>query len=398
MALQAADNPTRVQGRVCESDEMQVFFEVRQVPVHCNVLWPTREAARRAPKGDIRLAFWPSCGHIFNIAFDPALMTYTETYENSLHFSPRFQQFAEGLADRLIAAYDLHDKQIVDVGCGKGDWLKLIAVRGGNRGVGFDRSYEPGLEQEPLPEGLRFVQDFFSDQYAATRADLLTCRHVLEHIEQPRDFVDGIRAAIDPDTIAYFEVPNALYTLRDMGIWDIIYEHCSYFSASSLAHLFTRQGFDVLDVGEVYGGQFLGIDARPAADGPGVQQVPGNDLAAMAGIVGAFARRYEEKAAHWREQLARFSAEGKQVVAWGAGSKGVTFLNALRAEDSVSYIVDINPRKQGRFVAGTGQEIVAPEFLRTVQPDVVLVMNPLYIDEIREMLAGIGLHPELMVV
>ena len=70
-------------------------------------------------------------------------MEYTQSYENSLHFSPGFQKFAADLADRLITRYNLRGKDVIDIGCGKGDFLKLICARGGNRGVGFDPSYVP---------------------------------------------------------------------------------------------------------------------------------------------------------------------------------------------------------------------------------------------------------------
>ena len=72
---------------VCGSARASVFAEMNQVPVHCNVLWPTREGALAAPRGDVQLAFCKECGHVFNTAFDPSLMEYTQLYENSLHFS-----------------------------------------------------------------------------------------------------------------------------------------------------------------------------------------------------------------------------------------------------------------------------------------------------------------------
>jgi SAM-dependent methyltransferase len=386
--------------RVCDSYGLTAFFESRQVPVHCNVLWPTQADALAAPRGDIVLGFCPSCGHIFNIAFDPALMTYTETYENSLHFSPRFQQYADSLVDRLIATYDLRGRDIIDIGCGKGDFLKLICARGGNRGVGFDASYEPDAEDGPLPDGVSFVQAFYTPDHAHYPADLMACLHVLEHIEYPQEFVGSIRQAVGKraDTMVYFEVPNALYTLRDMGIWDVIYEHCSYFSAASMARVFTGAGFDVVRLAEAYDGQFLGLDARPAAGATGTREVAVNDLEIMARDVSAFAARYKEKFAYWQESLAQFARQGKKVVIWGAGSKGVTFLNVLATRDQIAYVVDINPRKTGRYVAGTGQQIVTPDFLNEYQPDVVIVMNPIYVDEIRGMLAAKGLTPDVMVV
>lgn len=386
--------------RVCGGGGLEVFFELPQVPTHCNVLWPTREEALQAPRGDIRLAFCPACGHVYNVAFNPALMSYSQAYENSLHFSPRFQRYAEGLAARLVERYDLRGKDIVEIGSGKGDFLRMLCEQGGNRGVGFDPSHDPDLLQDAPPEGLRFVQDFYSARYADYQADLICSRHVLEHIEQPRAFIQDVRHAVGdrPHTTVYFEVPNVLYTLRDMGIWDVIYEHCSYFSASSLGRLFTACGFDVLCLEEAYGGQFLGIEAVPAQAEAGTQQAPGNDLREMARDVAAFAENYRGKVSLWRRRLSQIGGAGRRAVIWGAGSKGVTFLNTLRAGDTVTHVVDINPRKQGRYVAGTGQRIVPPEFLRSERPDVVLVMNPLYLDEIRQTLATLGLTPEVLCV
>mgnify|MGYP003554653687 FL=1 len=41
---------------------------------------------------------------------------------------------------------------------------------------------------------------------------------------------------------------------------------------------------------------------------------------------------------------------------------------------------------------------MAPAFLREVRPDVVIVMNPIYCDEIRADLAAMGLAPEVTAV
>jgi hypothetical protein len=228
------------------------------------VLWPTHHEAINAPKGNVDLYFCPSCGHIFNVDFDPSLMKYTQTYENSLHFSPRFQRYADSLATRLVEQYHLRDKDIIEIGCGQGDFLKSLCEIGDNRGVGFDPSYVP----EPIKKDLQltFIQDYYSKAYQHYNIGCVCCRHVLEHIQNPIDFLTSIRQAIGnrPDTVVYFEVPNALFTLRDLGIWDIIYEHCSYFCSHSLTRLFTRSGFKVNHIAEQFDGQFLGIEAFPA--------------------------------------------------------------------------------------------------------------------------------------
>lgn len=387
---------SKVNYPICPESEAVPLIEMTGMPVHCNVLWPTREAALNAPRGDLRLAYFPDCGHVYNLAFDPSLMEYTQEYENSLHFSPRFQAYATELAEGLVERYDLRGKDIVEIGAGKGDFLIMLCALSDNRGWGYDPSYVP--EDGYTAENVTFVQDFYTEKYTDRRADLIVCRHVLEHIEDPDAFIAQVRRAVgDQDqAVVFFEVPNALWTLRQLGIWDIIYEHCSYFSPVSLAYLFRKHGFRVLDVREVFGGQFLTIEAR-TDDGASAEIVDADELAALTADARAFADNYRRKSAEWRERLARLAAEGKRGVVWGAGSKGVTFLNAMQAGGEVEAIVDINPRKQGKYVAGTGQRIIAPAELRDLRPDFVIIMNANYEAEIAGMLREIGVAPEILV-
>lgn len=380
---------------VCSATNIEPLLHINAVPVHCNLLWPSYTEAVNAPKGDIDLCFCRQCGHVFNRAFDSALMAYTQAYENSLHFSARFQTFIEDLVVDLVDRYDLHHKQILEIGAGQGDFLKLLCAAGPNTGIGFDPSYVPPQTPSENNPNVTIIQDFYTETYSQHQGDLLCCRHVLEHIEQPRPFLENVQRSLGANTnaILYFEVPNVLYTLRDMGIWDLIYEHCSYYSPLSLAILFQNGGFDILRLREVYQGQFLALEAQPAKH-PSPFRTNIIDLAALNELSQAFAARYQEKLAEWQQQLSTFKAQGKKVVAWGSGSKGVTFLNVLRNHGQVETIIDINPRKQGMFVAGTGHEIHAPAFLQQTQPDVVLVMNPIYESEIQTTLRDLGVAAE----
>ena len=381
---------------VCDAAHVTVLVDIQQVPIHCNLIWQTREEAQQAPRGDIRLGFCQECSHIFNLAFKPELMEYNQAYENSLHFSPRFQSYAESLARHLIDRYQLYDKDIIELGCGQGDFLRLLCEFGNNRGVGFDPSYMPEQNSEAATQQITFIQDFYSERYTNYKADLMCCRHVLEHIQHPRDFLSNVRRSIGdrPGTVVFFEVPNVLFTLRDLGIWDLIYEHCSYFSPGSLAQLFRSSGFEVQDLSQTYAGQFLCIEARPGEGSIDVKALRSDDFTTIAADVTAFAGKYRSKVESWGQNLAHMTQTGRRVVIWGSGSKGVTFLNVLKTQDQIEYVVDINPRKQGMYVAGTGQQIVSPEFLRTYRPDMILIMNSIYQDEIQRMAEGLGLAAE----
>jgi threonine dehydrogenase-like Zn-dependent dehydrogenase len=100
----------------------------------------------------------------------------------------------------------------------------------------------------------------------------------------------------------------------------------------------------------------------------------------------------------WKRNIAAFHQQSKRAVVWGSGSKGVAFLTALEVNGSIEYVVDINPYRQGKFMAGTGQEIVSPQFLTNYKPDVAIAMNPIYQPEIEADLRRMGLSTAVLTV
>ncbi len=385
----------------CRGERCRVFYQVEQAPVHSVLLIATRAEALNFPTGEIQLAFCDDCGFIFNAAFDAAKQAYSERYEETQGFSPTFNAFHRSLAQRLIDRYDLRGKTILEIGCGKGEFLTLLCQLGGNRGVGFDPAYIPERNPHPDPR-ITFVRDFYSETYAGYEADFVVCKMTLEHIPDVLDFVSMVRRtlAAQPQTMVFFQVPEMRRILRDLEFVDIYYEHCSYFSAGSLARLFRRAGFEALDLWTAYEDQYLMIEARPALGDDVALLRQEDDLEDLRREVRAFEERVPQEIAAWRERLDRFRNRRERVVLWGGGSKAVAFLTTLGVhyDEGIEVVVDINPYKQGTFLARTGQEIVGPEFLRDYRPDAVIIMNPIYRQEIRDALGEMGLHPELLVV
>jgi hypothetical protein len=220
----------------------------------------------------------------------------------------------------------------------------------------------------------------------------------LEHIQNTGDFIATVRRAVGdrPDAIVFFQVPDVVRILRDLAFWDIYYEHCSYFSPPSLARLFQQRGFEIAELRTEYDDQYLMIESRPARGRGGALPTLGADLEGISRDVAGFTARIEGKLNGWRRTLADFKGGDRRAVIWGGGSKGVAFLTTLGIQDEVEYAVDINPLKHGTFMAGTGQEVVSPEFLREYRPDTVIVMNPIYSAEIRAQLESLGVDAELL--
>jgi hypothetical protein len=137
------------------------------------------------------------------------------------------------------------------------------------------------------------------------------------------------------------------------------------------------------------------IEAR-SASGPTPPRLPEeDDLARTRAQVLRFRDSIRDDLAKLRAEVESWKAQGKRVAIWGSGSKAVSYLTTLGLRAEIDAVVDINPHKWGTFLAGTGHEIVGPDALRLLRPDVVVVMNPIYVEDIAHDLADRGLRPEI---
>lgn len=384
----------------CLHASVETFYTVEPVPVHSVMLVPTREEALRFPAGRIALGFCATCGFITNTGFDESRMNYSPRCEETQGFSATFQSFHRRLANDLIRTCALRNKTVLEIGCGKGEFISMLCALGPNRGIGFDPAFVPQRRPEDGGDAVEFYQDFYSEKYSHVQADFVACKMTLEHIPNTLEFVGMVRRAIGDrgGTTVFFQVPDMTRVLSDVAFWDVYHEHCSYFTAGALRNLFQLAGFDVLDVWQDYDGQYLMITARPAQL-PATSSVLTPPSEAEIRSVRNFAVEAQRRVRSWKQTVDQLKARGQRVVIWGSGSKGVAFLSALGAhgEDSgIAYAVDINPFRKGCFMPGTGQEIVEPAFLTAYRPDFVIAMNSIYTAEIESDLRRLGLKTAVL--
>lgn len=395
-----AQDDARLTCRNCGSAGTRPFFAIDDIPVHSVLLMHTREQALDYPRGDLLLAHCGACGFLQNALFDPRHNDYSTEYEETQGFSGVFNAFQDRLCTWLADEHGVRDKSVLEIGCGKGEFLVRLCEIGDNRGVGVDPSYRAERTDSPAAERIEFLVDLYSEEYAHLGGDCVVCRHTLEHIAPTEEFLRMVRATLGDrtDTVVFFELPETLRILEEGAFWDVYYEHCSYFTPGSLARLFRSAGFEIDELRLDYDDQYILLVAHPVAAASAAELPLEHDLGAISEGVARFEEEGPAAIRGWRGQVRRLVADGGRVAVWGAGSKAVAFLTTTKLDGEISAVVDINPHKQGRFLPGTGHEVSAPARLVDVRPTHVIVMNPIYCDEIRSDLEALGVEAELLPV
>ena len=374
---------------LCHHSNIRPIANLGSLPVFANVLFDNAVDAREAPLGPFELAGCERCGLLFNSAVDLSLLEYSPDYENSLHHSKVFLAYATSLAERLVAQYDLAGRDVVEIGPGTGEFLALMVAEGVRAGIGYDPSHS--ADPASLPDSVTIHPTVYPEVLPDGAAAVLV-QHVLEHIPFPQGLLDQIAGSLNPDdAVVYIEVPDATYMVERAALWDLIYEHLTYFSETTLNWACAKAGLVQVASGRSFSDQYLWNESVASANGAVDQADPdvGDFLdAAMRFGADALATRQL-----WADRIERLAEDGT-VAVWGAGSKGSSFLNIVKDPASVAYVVDVSPAKHGRYVGGTAHVISSPDVLPADLAHVV-IMNPIYRDEIGADLEARGMSATL---
>lgn len=367
------------------------------VPVLMNRLYATAQAGREAARGPLSLRGCAACGFVWNAAFDPDLIVYDADYENDQTHSPAFTRHVHARAcDVVSAAPQGQPVDYLEVGCGQGNFISEVAQVAGSRlrsAEGFDPAWR-GADGEG-PSGARIHICYF-DKTTASRLqqspNVVATRHTIEHVPDPVAFLTAIREALGTKAQAtiFVETPCVEWILKHEAMQDFFYEHCSLFTADSLSYALQRAGFVNAHVDHVFGEQYLWARAETtgAADQTGVKP-PMRARPALEGVRQKFVER-------WRADLEKRAADGP-VALWGAGAKGVNFAVMTDPDRTlIDHVIDINPAKQGKHLPVSGLPVLAPQAAAERAPKTIYVMNPNYLDEIRENAASVGIAAQFI--
>lgn len=373
--------------RHCETELTLLFLDLGSAPPSNSYL---TSAALHAPEKwyPLRVMVCTECWLVQTEDFADHEELFSADYAYFSSFSDSWLQHARGYVEAMAERFALGAaSHVVEVAANDGYLLQYLRERG-----------IPCLGVEPtastaaaaIAKGIEIVESFFGRRLAGElraagkAADLMVANNVLAHVPDINDFVGGFAILLKENGVATFEFPYLLRLVEGVQFDTVYHEHFSYLSLSAVTRIFERNDLRVCDVEELptHGGSLRVFAQRADTGALPVAASVGEMLARerAAGMTEAdYYRDFQQRAEKLKDDLLQFLLEakrsGKTVAAYGAAAKGNTLLNfaGVRA-DMISFVVDRNPAKQGKFMPGSRIPIVDEDALKASRPDVVVVL------------------------
>lgn len=351
----------------CKSLRHYPLYCWNHVPLSVVGLQNTSSAAKEMANLTMDIRRCANCGHVFNSAFNPKHVGYHKSSNLVYNKGNSWSQYQDHLAHEWMSQFGIENKCVIEIGSGEGLFLGRF-LEYGNRCIGF----EPGHDaNQPYQKGIEVIQDYFSgSQLQKYPADMIICRHVIEHLPDPLDFLQEIAMTCQLQGIYPLfcaEVPMIDKALNQIRINDFLYEHVSNFTFNSFKIMFELAGFEILEHKARYEDEVITIVAKPKTN---------HTISKICEESAYFHKETNHQLHHVHETFLRWQQQNKKYAIWAATGKGAAFLNMFAlVPEIVPTVVDSDPRKFGKYVPGMGQEIRSPQYLIENPVDYILIAS-----------------------
>jgi SAM-dependent methyltransferase len=366
------------------------FYKIDGVPCNDGLMYKNLRDASNAVLGNIALQFCPHCGFVFNSEFEEEKVYYNQDYNNNQNLSESFNNYTNDLISRIKGRFSLERKKILEIACGQGDFLKKVsdAIKKVTC-VGYDPSY---IENEELRHysDISINKEYFRFEEQEPKQDMIIMRHVLEHLPNPNTICTGIANNLSNNGGVMLEVPDFEWVLQQESYFDILYQHCNYFTTASLSFLLENHGFSNINCERVFDDQYLIGFANMEYEKKNVHSDFRTNIADIYKSVKNFGVEFSLYKKKWENILQN---PDKRFAIWGALGKGVNFVHITDKESKhIRCAIDINKTMHGGYLPGTSVPIVSPQSIRDLDISDIIIMNPNYKSEIIEMVKNMGIE------
>jgi SAM-dependent methyltransferase len=373
--------------RACRAALPAPFLSLGDQPLSNGYL--TREAlTKEGPAYPLDVYHCANCHLVQLPEFEKAANIFNEEYAYFSSYSTSWLDHCKQYAEMVTKRFSLDKASfVVEVASNDGYLLQYFKAKGiPVLGIEPASATARAAMEKGIPTEICFFDIPYARKLADTgrTADLIAGNNVLAHNPNLREFIGALAIALKPEGVITLEFPHLLQMIINNQFDTIYHEHYSYLSLVPLIPLFEEFGLAIFDVEELptHGGSLRIYAAHDGSKVCGKTAAVGRVLGAekTSGLdrnetYAGSEKKAEKIKQDFLELLAGARKSGKQVAGYGAPAKGNTFLNYCGIKpDLVSYTVDRNPHKQGRYLPGSHIPIYHPDKIRETKPDFVLIL------------------------
>jgi len=373
--------------RYCGNELTYIFVDLGSSPPSNAYL--TEENLKASEKWyPLKVMVCDRCWLVQTEDFVGAGEMFSENYAYFSSYSSTWLEHANKYVETMSSRFSLGEgSTVVEVAANDGYLLQYVRKKGINC-YGIEPT--ASTAQAARKKGIEIFEEFFGEGIArelvqeGRQADLMAANNVLAHVPDINDFVKGFTTLLKPGGVATFEFPHLLNLVQQSQFDTIYHEHYSYLSLIAIRTIFASNGLTVFDVDELptHGGS-LRVFAQRSDTGQHLVSAAITDLLAKeesAGMNGIeYYQELQKKSERIKMDFLSFlltaKQQGKTVAAYGAAAKGNTMLNFVGVRpDLLSFVVDQNPAKQGKYMPGSRIPITREDQLKQSKPDYVVIL------------------------
>jgi SAM-dependent methyltransferase len=373
--------------RHCDSELTFELIDLGAAPPSNAYL--TAVSLRRPEKWfPLRVLVCETCWLVQAESYSRAAELFNDEYAYFSSFSDAWLEHSKLYVETVVSRFGLDESSlVVEIASNDGYLLQYVQQR-----------KIPCIGIEPTAstasasrlKGIETIERFFGTEFAKNMrddgksADLMVANNVLAHVPNINDFVQAFSILLKENGVATFEFPHLLKMISENQFDTIYHEHFSYLSFTTVCEIFSKNGLEVFDVEEIgtHGGS-LRVYSQKAGVGKQLVSFAVGSLLETENNAGMKSKEFYEQFSEAADLaklkllsfLCKAKAEKKVVVAYGAAAKGNTMLNfAGIRSDLVSFVVDRNPSKQGKWMPGSRIPILDEGQLSKTKPDYILIL------------------------
>lgn len=334
--------------------------------------FPDADSVSKDHGVDLNIRQCSNCGLV---QLDSEPVPYFRDVIRAAGYSPEMGEFRRKQFSEFLTKYNLKGKKIIEVGCGRGEYLALMKESGVEAyGIEHLQSSVAACIEHKLNVEQDFMEDKKQDLNHAP-FNAFFCLNFLEHIPDINSFLQGIAHNLTEDGVGLIEVPNFDMILRENMFCEFMTDHLYYFTAETFKSTLTLNGFEVLECKDVWHDYIISAVVRktktPQKSSHEIEQL---DLS-------PFSNYQEQLRKDFHSFIEKFPP--MSVGIWGAGHQALAVMSLAKLKGKIKYVFDSAPFKQNKFTPATHIPIVGPQKIEEdLGVKAVIVMGASYSDEI----------------